>query len=520
MDRPLPAHYRASIRRLIRFAVVFWSAGLLLGIVSTEFNVSLRYTQRHDDPPRTLTREEGGRVKAELPPGFLWESGFDLRISHGHFVLIGGVIPLCVAAGLLLLHTAGGGEISAKVLTAFFWLYLIGATGALSLILYKGLASVLAVRAGNFDLADVHAKMFLGSRAVRGLAHALTHSILAAGVGLIAWAFWRSSGRISSGGTSSVAGSSSARASDARVPRSNAARRAFQGASPRPLGLGAKPLGLTPKGSPAASRPAARFAGFAARRPRRLFRSLSLAGRFAAAARSRLRRSPAAPLAGRAGCSARSRLPAVSRPAAPRGFAARRPRRLLRALACRPLRGRLRLAASPLAGRAGCTARSCLPAASRPAARSRLRRSPAAPAVPLALARRPLRGRLRARGFAARRPRRRTALALARRRFAASCAAASPLAGRAGVTVNTRSTESWASPTSRVPECRADCSRTSAGCRPRSTSPVVRGELLRDGCARAEPQTLSFRQHAVSTATLRVLGALGASAVNPLYPSS
>ena len=197
MDTPsLPAHYRTSIRRLIRFAVVFWGLGLILGVVSTEFNVSLRYTETHDGAPRTLSKDEGGRVKAELPPGMLWESGFDLRISHGHFVLIGGVIPVCVAAMLLLLHAAGGGQVSPKVLTVFFWLYAVGACGALGLILYKGLATLIAVRGGNFNLAEVHQSLFFGSRAVRALAHALTHTVLAAAVGLVSWALWRSAGRI------------------------------------------------------------------------------------------------------------------------------------------------------------------------------------------------------------------------------------------------------------------------------------------------------------------------------------
>ena len=45
-------------------------------------------------------------------------------------------------------------------------------------------------------LAEVHQGMFFGSRAVRALAHALTHTVLATAVGLIVWAFWRAAGRI------------------------------------------------------------------------------------------------------------------------------------------------------------------------------------------------------------------------------------------------------------------------------------------------------------------------------------
>jgi len=194
----LPAHYLVMIRRLIRFAVVFMVVGMLFGILSTEVQKKFRYTARWDAPPRLLSPDdpaaEGKAV--EVPPGMMWESGFDLRISHGHFILIGGVIPLCVAATLFLLHLCGGRPMSRGLLEAFFWLYAVGAAAALTLIFYKGWVSMQAVKAGEFDLAAVNRGMFGGSRVVRALAHAISHTVLAAGLFVIAWGLWKSAGTL------------------------------------------------------------------------------------------------------------------------------------------------------------------------------------------------------------------------------------------------------------------------------------------------------------------------------------
>lgn len=191
---PLPDHYVTTIRRLLRFAVVWVMVGLFLGVWSTDVNKVVKY----GDTARHYTAEERAQrnspVEAELPPGLMWEAGIDLRLSHGHVILIGAVLPLCFAAALTVVHQAGGGVIGRGTLDAFFWMYAPGALAAMGLIIYKGWYLMSAVRHGNFDLAIVHRDMF-GSPAIKGLAYGLSHSVLAAAVGVIAVALWRSIGK-------------------------------------------------------------------------------------------------------------------------------------------------------------------------------------------------------------------------------------------------------------------------------------------------------------------------------------
>lgn len=195
----LPPHHLLAIRRLVRFAVAFMVLGMLLGILSTEYNRRLRYTPGYADAPRMAEPGPDGkppRHAVEVPPGMLWEAGYDLRILHGHFILIGGVIPLCLAAMLYLLPACGARPTSPGLLQTGLILYLIGAVAALSLIFYKGLFSITAVIGGQFDLAAVQASMFGGSRLVRALAHAVSHTVLAAGLGVIGFGLWRAAGQL------------------------------------------------------------------------------------------------------------------------------------------------------------------------------------------------------------------------------------------------------------------------------------------------------------------------------------
>ena len=93
-------------------------------------------------------------------------------------------------------HACGGKPISNALLQAAFWLYVVGCVMALVLIFYKGYHVVGHVQAGNYDLADIHARMFGGSRALRAISHAVSHTVLAAGMGIFGWAFWQSSGTL------------------------------------------------------------------------------------------------------------------------------------------------------------------------------------------------------------------------------------------------------------------------------------------------------------------------------------
>jgi hypothetical protein len=196
----LPDVYRTPIRRLVRLSVVMTMVGLLFGVWSVE---GLRSLRTIGGPARALTAADrpAGKTKpvVELPPELMWEATMDVRLAHGHVILIGGVLPLCFAAALVLLHQAGGSTISRGVLEAFFWLYLIGGAAATGLIVYKGVA-LLGYYADptrvKFDPAEAHALLFGGSRLLKGLAYGLSHTILAGAVGIIAVALWGSAGKI------------------------------------------------------------------------------------------------------------------------------------------------------------------------------------------------------------------------------------------------------------------------------------------------------------------------------------
>lgn len=196
---PLPEHYVTAMRRLVRFAVVSIFVGLCLGVWSTDANKRLRYGPTAA-PPRVIGPEERAtertKFEVELPPGLMWETGIDLRLSHGHVILIGGVLPLCFAGALAVVHLMGGGTIGRGALEAFYWLYLVGGIAAMGLIIYKGWVLMDQVRGGQFDLAKIHGEvMFGGSRALKGAAYGISHTVLAAAVGILAVSLWRSVGR-------------------------------------------------------------------------------------------------------------------------------------------------------------------------------------------------------------------------------------------------------------------------------------------------------------------------------------
>lgn len=197
----LPDHYRTQVRRLVRFGMVFLVVGLLIGVMTVEYQKSFRYGPTNS-MPRLLDDEtrkaERTRATIDLPPGLMWEVGIDLRLSHGHVILIGAVVPLCIAGALVLTRLAGGGEIGRGALEAAFWLYVVGGSAGMGLIFYKGLFLVHAFRDGMFDLREVHAAMFGGSRALKGAAYGISHSVMAVAVGIYAVTLWRSAASIGS----------------------------------------------------------------------------------------------------------------------------------------------------------------------------------------------------------------------------------------------------------------------------------------------------------------------------------
>ena len=153
MNGELPPHYRTTIRRFLRFGVIGLALGMILGLAWTELGRSARYGEVNGQPQQVDPPE--GRIELQLPPGYKWEAGLSFKLSHGHTILIAGLIPLCFAFTLVVLHQAGGKQISPGALNWAFWPYVVGASGALLILLYKGVVGFSAVRGGNFDLAAI-----------------------------------------------------------------------------------------------------------------------------------------------------------------------------------------------------------------------------------------------------------------------------------------------------------------------------------------------------------------------------
>ncbi|RMG13462.1 MAG: hypothetical protein D6731_12005 [Planctomycetota bacterium] len=184
---PLPGHYARTVRAFVRLGLAGIAAGMILGIWWTEVRQTIAYTP---GAPSQVERK-GSRVRLELPPGYHFEAGLKLKLSHGHSTLILGVLPLCFALCLTLAHSLGGPPLSPGMLRAAFWCYAVGAVGTVGIMIYRGAASLAAIRAGNFDYQAVQQDLFAGSRALKGALYGTTHSLLAVGAGILIYGLWR-----------------------------------------------------------------------------------------------------------------------------------------------------------------------------------------------------------------------------------------------------------------------------------------------------------------------------------------
>jgi hypothetical protein len=181
--RPLPDHYRTALRDLIRLSMLGIAAALLLGVWWTTLRKNLHFSPdaNGEAQPVEVAHPKTVEKGVELPPGMVFEAGLDLKLSHGHVALLGGLVPMGFAAALYLSFVCGGSEIRKKTLDVAFWLYAVGAGGALALMVYKGYAQFEAVLGGQFDLSAIDRGLFNGSRAIRGACYGISHTILAVG---------------------------------------------------------------------------------------------------------------------------------------------------------------------------------------------------------------------------------------------------------------------------------------------------------------------------------------------------
>ncbi len=189
MSNSLPFHYQVAIRRLIRFAAIGTAVGLLLGITSTEFHKSVRIGP-------VAQPVQDGRVRLELPAETRTAAGLSLQLSHGHAILLTGVLPLVFALSLFLVWRLGGRELTSGRVRVFFWPYVLGASGSIVLLVYRGLATFLTVRGGNYDVAAVDAGLFGGNHALRAATYGITHTLMALGALTLLFSLFSAAGQI------------------------------------------------------------------------------------------------------------------------------------------------------------------------------------------------------------------------------------------------------------------------------------------------------------------------------------
>lgn len=107
--------------------------------------------------------------------------GHDMSLVHGHTFLLGVVIPL-VLAGFTLIVLSGLTEKRLKNMNVRFTAYMVAASVALALMLYKGLAFVMGA---GLPLETIDAGLFWGNRVLRGILFGLSHITIFWAVGEI-----------------------------------------------------------------------------------------------------------------------------------------------------------------------------------------------------------------------------------------------------------------------------------------------------------------------------------------------
>jgi hypothetical protein len=195
----LPQPYKTAIRDWVRFGLWGILVGMLLGIWWTDVRKRIKYAAPGEGAELRQLADDGEVLKTpyvRLPPGVHWEAGMKLKLSHGHVILITGCLPFCFALGIFLVPACGGRPMSPGLLKSAFWCYAIGSLGAVAIMVYRGQAGFSEIQGGNFDFAAIEAGLFGGSRALKGAAYGITHTLLAVGCGILIHQLWKGVGGI------------------------------------------------------------------------------------------------------------------------------------------------------------------------------------------------------------------------------------------------------------------------------------------------------------------------------------
>mgnify|MGYP006969498599 CR=1 FL=1 len=171
-DTPLPDHYAAATRTVLRYSIVMAIVSLLAGIAFQESAKKLA--------PGAL--DAGLHLEAVLPLAFV----------HGHVMVAAVLLPIAMLGALFIARAAGGRDVKPLTTRMLTRGYLPFVTATVALMLYKGYHVLLMVRAGEHDLAAIDAAYFGGVKAARHAVYGVAHTAMAVALGLFLFGLWRS----------------------------------------------------------------------------------------------------------------------------------------------------------------------------------------------------------------------------------------------------------------------------------------------------------------------------------------
>jgi hypothetical protein len=166
---------RATVRALIRFAIVMAIVGILIGISYQESAKKLPYEK--------------------MPGGEHLEAVIHLALVHGHVFTIGVLLPLALAGALVLAGKIGGAEVPRWAQLTLIRGFLPFAGLTLALQLYKGYHFLLMARAGERDFAVIDEAYFGGAHVLRYVVYAVVHTGMGLTLGAFLVSLWRSLGK-------------------------------------------------------------------------------------------------------------------------------------------------------------------------------------------------------------------------------------------------------------------------------------------------------------------------------------
>lgn len=168
----IPEAYRNFYTKFLKFSFLMTILALLMGILYQESSKKLPISEM-------------------LPAGAHWEASIHLALTHGHLFLIGVLIPIAACTMVLFSQILGARPLSDNVLLWCRRIYVVSASFAMVLMVYKGYHYNIMMRQGNYDFIHVNEMLFGGNHVIRAIAYGLTHTLMVGALYTLVVKIWR-----------------------------------------------------------------------------------------------------------------------------------------------------------------------------------------------------------------------------------------------------------------------------------------------------------------------------------------